>query len=139
MILAASLPVAWLIGRRTAPSAQLLPLLVGGRSVIALPEGPGGLASGGGMFPLPPPADPRGAYRLSFYAAAPGRPARPPYRLRLEGPDGGDLWQGTWTGTEGDSGPLELVVPVILLRQGKHALRIEDAAGLVRSYPFLVP
>ena len=140
LTLAALLPVAWLVGRRTAPEERIAPLLVAAANeAIELRESPRGLATQGGAPSLPVMADRGGVYRLRFVLTPREEDPRPPYRLRLEGPDGRDIWQRTWAGMEGERPSLELVVPVASLRPGKYALRVEDAAGIVRSYPFLVP
>lgn len=140
MVLLALLPVAWLIGRRTAPAPRPQPLLVRPDDEgITLRETPRGLAGSPSPVRLPPPTGREGPYRLRFLLAGAGEAARPPYRLRLEGPDGGDLWQGSWSGSAGDRPALDLVLPGSELHPGRHALRVEDASGLVRSYPFIVP
>jgi len=40
---------------------------------------------------------------------------------------------------EGERPAFDLLVPVDLLRPGRHAVRVEDAGGIVRSYTFIVP
>jgi hypothetical protein len=139
MILTAALPVAWLVGRRTAPAVRVGPLLIdGSRAAVVLEESRRGMAAGGALTSLAPEANRQEASRVEFLPVRPGQPLRPPYRLRLEGPDGGDLWQGTWIGGVEDRGPLELIVPGGSLRPGRYALRVEDAGGTVRSYLLVV-
>jgi hypothetical protein len=140
MFLAALLPVAWLIGRRTAPAVRILPLIARTDDEgITLQETPRGLAGSASPVRLPAPADRGATYRLRFLLGSRDDPARPPYRMRLEGPDGGDIWQTRWDAAAGDRLPLELMLPAAILRPGRHALRVEDGAGIVRSYPFIVP
>ncbi|HEU4401071.1 MAG TPA: hypothetical protein VFT43_03105 [Candidatus Polarisedimenticolia bacterium] len=140
MFLTALLPVAWLVGRRTAPAARALPSLVSAADQpIPLLQSARALAAKAGPLALPVLPDPGGAYRLSFLPVDPSEPARPPYRLRLEAPGGDDIWQGSWERPGGERARLELLLPGAGLRPGRYALRLEDAAGTVQSFPFVVP
>jgi len=139
LLLLALLPVAWLAGRRTAPPPGPVPLLVPSTDPpIALVESPRGKAAGTSPVHITRTADPGLSYRLVFVPVAAGEPARPPYRLRLQGPDGGDIWVGTWEKTGEHRTALELILPAAGLRPGRHVLVAQDAGGLVRSYPFIV-
>ena len=140
MALAALLPVAWLIGRRTAPPPGPQPLLVKQDDEgITLQETHRGLAGGPEALRLPPGPGGGAAYRLKFLLGGAGEAPRSPFRLRLEGPRGDDLWQGTLEVREGERPAFDLLVPAALLRPGRHAVRVEDAGGIVRSYTFIVP
>jgi hypothetical protein len=140
LALLAFVPVAWLIGRRTAPPPRPQPVIVDpAEPAIALQEGQGGVASSRGAVTLPPPDGRQGAYRLVFVPVAPGRPARPPFDVRLQGPDGGDLWVGMVREAGPHRAAIELAVPAELLSPGRHVLLIRDAGGYVRHYPFIVP
>jgi hypothetical protein len=140
LFLLAFLPVAWLVGRRTAPVPSPIPLLFDvADPPISLQAGRAGIAGGVPAVKLPGPRDRRGGYRLNFSPVEPGQDPRPPYRLRIEGPGGDSLWQGTWDDPGTMKAPVQIVVPAALLEHGRHALILEDAAGIVRTYPFLVP
>jgi hypothetical protein len=131
--------VAWLVGRRTAPPPGPVPLLVQSTvPPVALVESPRGKAAGTSPVHITRTADPRLAYRLVFVPVAAGEPARPPYRLRLQGPDGADIWVGTWEKAGEHRTALELILPASVLHPGRHVLVVQDASGLVRSYPFIV-
>ena len=138
LILAALIPIAWLVGRRTAPEAERAPILLrAGSTTVDLQENPGGIAGTGTS--LPPAEESQRAYRLRFLIEGTKRRANPPYRLRLDGPDGRTLWKEVWTDSAGIHEPVEIVMPRVGLASGRHSLRIEDAGGTVRSYPFIVP
>jgi hypothetical protein len=138
--LAALLPVAWLIGRRTAPAARPLPVLVpAAEPAVLLTEAPHGLAGGSPPVTLPPVKGPEGAYRLEFALANGGAGAPAPYRVRVERPDGSEIWQAIWNGAPPGDGRVLLTLPAALLRPGRHRVVVEDATGRARSFPFLVP
>ncbi len=140
LFLLAFLPVAWLVGRRTAPPPAPIPLLFdGAEPPVTLQSGRAGIAGGVPAVRLPELRGRQGGYRLNFSPVEPGQESRSPYRLRIEGPEGDSLWQGTWDDRGAGRAPVQLVVPAILLKHGRHALVLEDAAGMVRTYPFLVP
>jgi hypothetical protein len=141
MLLAAFVPVAWLVGRRAIPPAAPSPLLLASDdTAIDLPASPRGLAAGVAPKRLSPPTVPNGAYHLHVKLSGPDDQGRPPYRVVLEGPEGGDLWQGTWGGTASAAGQgFDLILPAAGLRSGRYALRVEDAAQVRRIYPFIVP
>jgi hypothetical protein len=140
LALAALVPVAWLVGRRTAPPPRPQPVVIDpAEPAIALPEGMGGVASSMGAPALPPAAGRRGAYRVVFVPVAPGQEARPPFDVRLQGPDGGDLWVGLVKEAGPHREALELAIPAALLSPGRHVLLVRDAGGFVRHYAFVVP
>jgi hypothetical protein len=140
LALLAFVPIAWLIGRRTAPPPRPQPLIVDpAEAAVALQEGRGGVASSLGAVTLPPPSARQGAYRLVFVPVAPGQAARPPFDVRLQGPDGRDLWVGLVREAGAHRTALELAVPAALLSPGRHVLLVRDAGGYVRHYPFIVP
>ncbi len=140
MLLAALLPVAWLFGRRTAPAVVREPVLFGaGEAPVTLQESARGLAANDAPVGLPALPGSAGAYRLRFVPGGSSGTGQPPYRLRLEAPDGRDLWQSTWNGPGADRAAAELVLPASRLQHGRHALLVEDAAGTMRSFPFIVP
>src|SRR5206468_8965488 len=103
------------------------------------PEAPWGPRGGTGGSP--PPSGPGGgaAYRLKILLGGTGEVPRSPFRLRLEGPRGDDLWEGTLELWEGERPAFDLLVPAAMLRPGRHAVRVEDAGGIVRSYTFIAP
>jgi hypothetical protein len=140
MMLSALLPVAWLIGRRTAPAVVREPVIFGaGEAPITLQESARGLAANDTPVGLPALPGGAGAYRLLFVPGGSGGAGQPPYRLRIEAPDGSDIWQSIWSAPGADRAAAELVLPASRLQHGKHALLVEDAAGTMRSFPFLVP
>ena len=140
MALAALLPVAWLIGRRTAPPPGPQPLLVRqDDDGVTLQETHRGLAGGPEALRLPPAPGGGAAYRLKILLGGTGEVPRSPFRLRLEGPRGDDLWEGTLELWEGERPAFDLLVPAAMLRPGRHAVRVEDAGGIVRSYTFIAP
>jgi hypothetical protein len=139
LLLLALIPVAWLVGRRTVPPPGPAPLLLpSGEPPVALLEGPRGIAAGTSPVRIARTENPQAVHRLVFVPVAAGETPRPPYRLRLQGPDGADLWVGTWGRVEAHRAPLELLLPAAGLRPGRHALVVEDDGGLVRTYPFIV-
>jgi hypothetical protein len=141
LMLLSLLPVAWLIGRRTAPGPAPVPILLGsGRSAIALRAAPPGLADRVGPTELPALSSGAGGYRLDFDLTAPKIPGRPPYRMQLTGPGGAVLWQEVWN--EIDASPpasAGLILPAAMARPGRYTLVVEDASGRIRMFPFLVP
>ncbi len=140
MLLTALLPVFWLIGRRTAPATKQEPLLFRAELKPAtLQESARGIAATSGPVRLPALAGGETAYRLLFLPGGSEGNGQPPYRLRIEAPDARDIWQGVWNAAGSDRGPAELVLPSEGLRPGRYALFVEDAAGMMRSFPFTVP
>jgi len=138
LILAALVPVAWLVGRRTMPPERPAPLVLdAGGPIVALQQGAEGLMAGPNPVRLPALSVPGGAYRLDFPPGGADRTALPPFRLKILGPAGREIWQGSWAGPAG--GRLEVVLPADGLESGPHALVSVDAAGRLRSFPFLVP
>src|SRR2546422_192888 len=102
LLLAALVPVAWLIGRRTLPPAAPVPLVLDPAApIIALQPSALGLRAGPSPTRLPQPAAAGAVFRLEFPPGGGEPAARPPYRLRLEGPGGGELWQGAGGGAGG--------------------------------------
>jgi len=140
MLLVALLPIFWLIGRRTAPQGLEQPLLFGASEPrITLQESARGLAANAAPLSLPPPTEAGSAYRLAFVPGGSAGGGQPPYRIRLQAPDGRDTWQMTWKGPGADRGAAELVLPADGLKPGRYALLVEDGGGTMRSFPFLVP
>ena len=138
MILAALVPVAWLVGRRTVPQAQALPLaLDAAEPIVVLQAGGEGLMAGPNAVRLTAPSVPDGAYRLDFSPGGGDPTAAPPFRLKILGPGGREIWQGSWSGAAG--GRVEVVLPARGLASGPHALVATDSVGRVRSFPFLAP
>jgi hypothetical protein len=136
--LVALMPVFWLIGRRSLPPPDKVPILVhAGVVTVDLQQSRGGIAGMG--ISLPAPTDEQRAYHLRFLVDLPGNRARPPYRLSLDGPDGSMIWRETLDDPGLMREALDLFVPRDRLASGRHALRVEDAGGMVRSYPFIVP
>ena len=138
MILAALVPVAWLVGRRTVPQAQALPLaLDAAEPIVVLQAGGEGLLAAPNAARLTAPSVPDGAYRLDFSPGGGDATAAPPFRLKILGPGGREIWQASWSGKAG--GKVEVVLPARGLASGPHALVATDSVGRVRSFPFLVP
>ena len=138
LILTALVPVAWLVGRRTVPQAQALPLaLDSAEPIVVLQAGGEGLQAGAASVRLAALAVQDGAYRLDFAPGGGDPTAAPPFRLKILGPGGREIWQGSWPGTAG--GKVEVVLPARGLAGGPHALVATDSVGRVRSFPFLVP
>lgn len=138
LILAALLPVAWLVGRRTVPQAEALPLaLDAAEPIVVLQAGAEGLQAGPNPVRLTPLSVPGGAYRLDFSPGGGDQTASAPFRLKILGPGGREIWQGAWSGTAG--GRVEVILPAQGLASGPHALVATDSVGRVRSFPFLVP
>ena len=138
LLLAALVPVAWLIGRRTVPPAAPVPLVLDPAApIVALQPSAEGLRAGPSPARLPWPAYAGGVFRIELSPGGGDPGARPPYRLKLEGPGGIELWQGSWAGT--DSGRIEVVLPAEGLRPGPHTLVSVDSTGRLRSFPFQVP
>ncbi|MGH2670615.1 MAG: hypothetical protein ACRDH5_16140, partial [bacterium] len=101
-------------------------------------ETPHGLAGGTPPVALPE-TDPRGAYRLEFVLAKPEAGGPGPHRVRVERPDGSEIWQTIWDRPLPGDGRVQLTLPAALLRPGRHRVVAEDASGRARSFPFLVP
>jgi len=140
MLLVALLPVFWLIGRRTAPPVSEQPLLLAASEPrVTLQESARGLAANAAPPSLPTPAEAGTAYRLAFVPGGSAGGGQPPYRIRLEAPDGRDIWQASFGGPGAERGAAELLLPAAGLKPGRYALLVEDAAGTMRSFPFLVP
>ena len=138
LLLAALVPVAWLIGRRTVPPAAPAPLVLDPTApIVSLQPSAEGLRAGPTAARLPWPADSGGVFRIELSPGGGDPGARPPYRLKLEGPGGNELWQGSWAGTE--SGRIQVILPPEGLRPGPHTLVSVDSTGRLRSFPFQVP
>ena|SRR5437867_714101 len=138
LILAALVPVSWLIGRRTVPPPAPVPLVFNPADpIVALRMSAEGLQAGPSPTRLPPPASVGGVYRLELPPGGGDAAARPPYRLKLEGPGGTDLWEGSWAGQAGIK--IQVVLPAEGLRPGPHTIVSVDSAGRLRSFPFQVP
>jgi hypothetical protein len=138
LLLVALVPVAWLIGRRTVPPPAPLPLVLDPTApIVSLQPSAEGLRAGPSAARLPWPADEGGDFRIELSPGGGDPGARPPYRLKLEGPGGIELWQGSWAGT--DSGRIQVVLPAEGLRPGPHTLVSVDSTGRLRSFPFQVP
>jgi len=134
LLLAALVPVAWLIGRRTVPSPSPAPLVLDPAApIVALQPSAEGLRAGPSPTRLPLVAE-GGAFRVEFRPGAGDPAARSPYRLKLEGPGGHELWQGSWSGAA--DGKIQVVLPAEGLRPGPHTLVSVDATGRLRSFPF---
>jgi len=138
LILAALVPVAWLVGRRTVPQPQAAPLVLNPAGpIVGLGQSAGGLMAGPTPTHLTAPVEAGGAYRLEFSPGGGDASARPPYRLKLLGPAGHELWQGSWAGTKEQR--LQVVLPADGLQSGPHTIVSVDTTGRLRSFPFLVP
>ena len=105
--------------------------------IVALQQGAEGLMAGPNPAHVQALSVPGGAYRLDLSPGGGDPAALPPYRLKLMGPGGRDIWQGSWAGPA--EGRIEVVLPSEGLVSGPHALVSVDATGRVRSFPFLVP
>ncbi|OLC56150.1 MAG: hypothetical protein AUH92_00685 [Acidobacteria bacterium 13_1_40CM_4_69_4] len=138
LILATLVPVAWLIGRRTVPPPLPVPLVLNpAEPIVALRLSAEGLMAGPTPTHLAAPADAGGAYRLELLPGGGDPGARPPYRLKLMGPGGNEVWQGSWAGTKEER--LQVVLPAGGLQSGPHTIVSVDTTGRLRSFPFLVP
>ncbi len=138
LLLAAFVPVAWLIGRRTVPSPAPAPLVLDPADpIVALRQSAEGLRAGPSATRLPRSAAEGGVFRIEFTPGGGDPAAHPPYRLKLDGPGGSELWQGSW------AGPAERTIQVVLpaegLKPGPHTLVSVDSTGRLRSFPFQVP
>ncbi len=120
------------------PEAHPAPLVVGlAEPIVALQQGAEGLMAGPNPARLPALSVPGGSYRLDFLPGGGDPAALPPYRLKILGPGGREIWQGSWAGPA--EGRIEVVLPAEGLVSGPHALVSVDATGRVRSFPFLAP
>ena len=139
LFLIAGLPVAWLFGRRTAPEPGPQPILLSpSDSRVTLIEAPRGLA--GGAPPARLPELERGnSYILTLVPRREGDDDAPPYRLRVEGPDGRVVLVRDYGESLAPDAQLQIVLPVGVARSGRNAVVVTDANGIVRSYPFIVP
>ncbi len=138
LLLAALVPVAWLIGRRTVPPPRPAPLALDPAGpIVALRQSAEGLMAGPTPTHLTAPAEAGGAYRLELSPGGGDPAARPPYRLKLMGPGGNEIWQGSWVGTK--DGKVQLVLPADGLVSGPHTVVSVDTTGRLRSFPFLAP
>ena len=134
LLLAALVPVAWLIGRRTVPAPAPAPLVLDPVApIVALQPSAEGLRAGPSPTRLPLVAE-GGVFRVEFRPGGGDPGARSPYRLKLEGPGGYELWQGSWSGAA--DGKIQVVLPAEGLRPGPHTLVTVDATGRLRSFPF---
>ena len=138
LLLAALIPVAWLIGRRTVPPGAPAPLALDPSDpIVALQQSAEGLRAGPSPVRLPSPAAEGRVFRAEFLPGGGESEARPPYRLKLMGPGGSELWQGSWAGP--DDRQIQVVLPAVGLRPGPHTLVTVDSTGGLRSFPFQVP
>ncbi len=138
MLLAALFPVGWLIGRRTVPTPAPTPLVLDPQaSIVSLQASAAGLRAGPSPTRLPGPPEPGLVYRLELMPGAGDAAALPPYRIKLDGPGGRELWEGSWAGTSGKK--VQIVLPSEGLHPGPHTLVSVDATGRLRSFPFQVP
>ena len=139
LFLIAGLPVAWLFGRRTAPEPGPQPILLSpSDSRVTLIEAPRGIA--GGAPPARLPELERGnSYVLTFVPRREGDADAPPYRFRVEGPDGRAVLMRDYGESLAPDAQLQIVLPVGVARSGRNAVVVTDANGIVRTYPFIVP
>jgi hypothetical protein len=137
LLLAALVPVAWLIGRRTVPPPAPAPLVLDPSApIVVLQPSAEGLRAGPSPVRLPLLPGEGGVFRVEFPPGGGDTGARSPFRLKLEGPGGNDLWQGGWSGEA--NGRIQVILPAEGLRPGPHTLVTVDATGRLRSFPFLV-
>jgi len=138
LFLAALIPMAWLIGRRTVPAQAPAPLVLNpSEPIVALQQSAEGLRAGPSPTRLPPAATPGGVYRLELAPGGGDPAAHPPYRLKLDAPGGNELWQGSWSAPAETK--IQIVLPAEGLRPGPHTLVTVDSTGRLRSFPFQVP
>jgi len=138
LLLAAFVPMAWLIGRRTVPAPAPAPLVLDPAApIVALQQSAEGLRAGPSPTRLPEAQAQKGAYRLELAPGGGDPAARPPYRLKLDAPGGNELWQGSWAGTTEKK--IQIVLPAEGLRSGPHTIVSVDSTGRLRSFPFQVP
>ncbi len=139
LILAALVPVGWLVGRRTVPDPAPTPLVLNPADpIVSLQLSAEGLRAGPSATRLPAPAVAGGGvYRLELLPGGGEPAARPPYRLKLDAPGGKELWQGSWSGPAETK--IQIVLPVEGLRSGPYTLVTVDSTGRLRSFPFQVP
>jgi hypothetical protein len=138
LCLAAFVPMAWLIGRRTVPAPAPAPLVLNpSEPIVSLQPSAEGLRAGPSPTRLPHAAADGGVFRLELVPGAGDPAAHPPYRLKLDAPGGKELWQGSWAGTAETK--LQIVLPAEGLRPGPHTIVTVDSTGRLRSFPFLVP
>ncbi len=139
LILAALVPVAWLIGRRTVPPPVPAPLILDPADpIVALQQSAEGLRAGPSPTRLPLSMAEGGVFRVEFPPGGGDPAARPPYRLKLDGPGGRELWQGSWAGPAAGK-KIQVVLPAEGLSPGPHTLVTVDSTGRLRSFPFQVP
>jgi hypothetical protein len=137
LFLAAFIPIAWLIGRRTVPAPAPAPLVLNpSEPIVGLQPSAEGLRAGPSATRLPAAA-PGGVYRLELVPGGGDPAAHPPYRLKLDAPGGKELWQGSWSGSAETK--IQIVLPAEGLGSGPHTLVTVDSTGRLRSFPFLVP
>jgi hypothetical protein len=138
LILLAFVPVAWLIGRRTVPQPAPAPLVLDpAEPIVVLQISAEGLRAGPSSVRLPSSPAPERVFRAEFLPGGAEKEARPPFRLKLEGPGGRELWQGSWSGPADKK--IQLVLPAEGLIPGPHTLVSTDSTGRLRSFPFQVP
>ena len=137
LFLAAFIPMAWLIGRRTVPAPAPAPLVLNpSEPIVGLQQSAEGLRAGPSPTRLPPAAA-GGVYRLELTPGGGDKAAHPPYQLKLDAPGGKELWQGSWSGPAETK--IQIVLPAEGLRSGPHTLVTVDSTGRLRSFPFQVP
>ena len=137
LFLAAFIPMAWLIGRRTVPPPAPAPLILDpSEPIVGLQQSAEGLRAGPSPTRLPQAAA-GGVYRLELVPGGGDPAAHPPYQVKLDAPGGKELWQGSWTGPKETK--VQIVLPAEGLRPGPHTLVTVDSTGRLRSFPFQVP
>ena len=137
LFLAAFIPIAWLIGRRTVPAPAPAPLVLDpSEPIVGLQPSAEGLRAGPSPTRLAQ-APAGGVYRLELVPGGGDPAAHPPYQVKLDAPGGKELWQGSWTGPKETK--IQIVLPAEGLRPGPHTLVTVDSTGRLRSFPFQVP
>jgi len=138
LLLVASVPIAWLVGRRTVPGPAPAPLVLDpAQPIVALQQSAEGLRAGPSPTRLPQSPSEGGVYRIELAPGGGDPAARPPYRLKLDAPGGKELWQGSWIG--GTEKKIQIVLPAEGLIPGPHTIVSVDSTGRMRSFPFQVP
>ena len=138
LLLAAFLPIAWLVGRRTVPPPAPAPLILDPSApIVGLQPSAEGLRAGPSPTRLPESAAEGGVYRLELLPGGGDPQAHPPYRVKLDAPGGKELWQGSWSGAA--EARIQIVLPAEGLRPGPHTIVTVDSTGRLRSFPFQVP